>query len=834
VILPARIKRRFRPLDIAMAVLLAGWVPSILMAVVSYTILTRTLESKILVDRRTLVQTLSRLLGADFVRTTEVLEYYQTLPTTQRMVLRPHGDALAQQWLSDAYYSHPRLDGMFLTDAAGKLISSLPFSAEMIGQPFFPNDWMEPTSRLSGCYVSAVAPRLPDKRLATFVTVAIRSPQDGQVLGYLGASILVERLGKRIAGFQFGEQSVAQVVDQNGYPLFTEDYMPATTADPARRNELLKALQDNVLGFFNLRDNMYTHHGIEGTDWTAVLEQPLAVAYRPVRELVSRTVLLAGWLVIGTAVAAWLVSRLYRGQIAADERIARETFFSEKILANIPTGIALVDPVSGRFLQTNETFREMAHSLAHVPRTQNVSELGFAQVPFGLGEMFRKVAETGTPYIGKEQQVAAADGRTHFLTFNLLSLQDAALRFQGVLFLIEDNTADIAIRKELIAANAAKDQFLALLSHELRNPLSPVITMVAELEKRLDGDPEIEKPLTIIRRNVELEARLIDDLLDITRIAHGKLQLTPEVVNAHHVLQRAIEICQREIETKPLELVVGMEAQDHHIKGDPARIQQVFWNLIKNAVKFTPVSGRITIRTFNRGNRRLVIEVSDTGIGIEPDRIDKIFRAFEQADGSITRRFGGLGLGLAISKAMVEAHGGTLSVRSSGRDQGSTFTIELDTVEAGTEGPAEPRLPTLAGQHAGAHILLVDDHEDTCLGMKMLLERRGYRVKTAHDVAGALEAAAREQFDLLISDLGLPDATGFDLMERLRARGDELPGIALSGFGMESDIERSHSAGFLEHMIKPINVERLDDLLKKMVRRSAGPVEPGMEVPDSR
>src|SRR4029077_19273967 len=248
---------------------------------------------------------------------------------------------------------------------------------------------------------------------------------------------------------------------------------------------------------------------------------------------------------------------------------------------------------------------------------------------------------------------------------------------EGVLYLVEDKTRDVALRQELMNANTAKDQFLALLSHELRNPLSPVIAMVGELEANAPRFPEVRQAIEVIRRNVELEARLIDDLLDITRIARGKLQLSFETVSAHEILRRAYEICREEIATKSIQTEFRLAAEETHVEGDPARLQQVFWNIIKNSVKFTPASGRITIATRNPAPQEIEITISDTGIGIAPDKISKIFNAFEQGQTSFTRRFGGLGLGLAISKAMVEAHGGTIRVTSPGKDKGATFTIQL-------------------------------------------------------------------------------------------------------------------------------------------------------------
>jgi Signal transduction histidine kinase len=254
-----------------------------------------------------------------------------------------------------------------------------------------------------------------------------------------------------------------------------------------------------------------------------------------------------------------------------------------------------------------------------------------------------------------------------------------------VLYLVEDKTRDVTLRQELIAANAAKDQFLAQLSHELRSPLTPVIAMVGELEAEVPDSKPVREALEVVRRNVELEARLIDDLLDITRISKGKLQLSFEPISIHQILQRAYEICRAEIEAKDLEVNFGLRAVHTYVEGDPARLQQVFWNLIKNSVKFTPEKGRISIETLNPAPDKIEVRVIDTGIGIESETIDKIFDAFEQGQSDITRRFGGLGLGLTISKTLIDAHGGHIRVQSSGKNQGAMFTVELNTVESPIE-----------------------------------------------------------------------------------------------------------------------------------------------------
>ncbi|MDP9292247.1 MAG: ATP-binding protein [Verrucomicrobiota bacterium] len=808
-------RRRFKPLDIAIAMLFAGWIPSILMGVVSHGILKRELESKILVDRNTLVKTLSQLIGYDLVSCGDVLSYYQTLPSTQAMLLRRAGDPGVQAWLAESYYSHPRLDGMFLTDPDGRLTASIPLAPELIGQDYSSRQWLTGAQHTRGYYVSPVHPRPNDQRSVAAIVAPVRS-RTGELVGYLGSTLLVERIGKRLSSFDVGEQSVAQVIDQNGYPLFDRSFHPNKEPRPANHDEMLKTLRENKNGHFTFRENLYTFNPIEGTNWTAVLTQPVAVAYKPVRELLSKTVILAGWLIVLTAVVAYVMSRLYGRQIEADAHMARERLFQERILANMPLGIALIDPQTKRFLHTNQSFISLAKRFAGLAADGDMTKVRFNDVHFGIEKEFGRVVEFGVPFEAREQPVSAGNGDPHFFTINLLRLQDVHQTTQGILLLVEDNTGEVLMRQKLIAANTAKDQFLALLSHELRNPLSPVITMVAELEQKIGRSPDAHRALEIIRRNVELEARLIDDLLDVTRIANSKLQLTFEIVDAHQLIHRALEISHSDIEAKKLALSVDLAASKHIVRADPARLQQIFWNLVKNSVKFTE-QGELTIRSRNEGDR-LVVEVEDTGIGIPADRLDKIFRVFEQGESWVTRRFGGLGLGLAISKAMAEAHGGTLSARSDGDGKGAVFTFEMATVEEIVPDETKATAPDQHDAHR-RKILLVDDHEDTCHGMRLLLERRGYHVSVANNVAGALDLAKNNGFELLISDLGLPDGTGFDLIKQLRETHD-IRGIALSGFGMESDVQKSREAGFSEHLIKPVNVDRLDSILGSIFENS--------------
>jgi signal transduction histidine kinase/CheY-like chemotaxis protein len=823
----AHLKRRDRDrlarYNIVIAILLAGWFPSILMLVVSYTILTNTLESKILHDRQTFVQLIAHLVGDDLSHTGTVIEYYQTQPDVGKILGAPIASAGAQQWLAQTFYSHPRIDGMFITGVEGNLIASLPAIAPEEAQNFSSALWREGAMGSPDVYVSPVHPRPPDGRMATTIVGAVRTPE-GNVAGYLGVWVLVERMGKRLSSIEFADQAICQIVDQSGAPLFTNNFAPNTGPAPPRITKIIGEIRALKSGSIERDGNLYSFTTVDNTGWMTVVEQPKAVAYRPVRDLLDKITIPALWLIVVTAVAAWLAGRVARRQAEAARRIEREVIFNEKILANMPSGIALIDPESRHFLQANQAFIDMAKRFGELPEGRDIYNASYDEVKIAPGEAIERVLAFGAPYQLVEHAFVDRDGMTRFVNVNLLRLQTSEQTIQGVLYLVEDKTRDMTLRQELIGANAAKDQFLALLSHELRNPLSPVIAMVGELEASAGESSEVRRALEVIRRNVELEARLIDDLLDVTRISKGKLQLTLETASVHEILQRSYEICREEIAAKDLKIEFRLRAEHAYVEGDPARLQQVFWNLIKNSVKFTPAKGRIVIETLNPTPEEVEIRTTDTGIGIESDQMERIFNAFEQGQSSITRRFGGLGLGLAISKAMVNAHGGTIKAESSGKNRGATFIVTLATVATPaavttipeTKGPKEAALKAAKVKGTGPRVLVVDDHVDTCTGMQMMMERRGYRVTIAHTADEAVEKAERKEFDLVISDIGLPDRSGYELMHELSTT-KGLRGIALSGFGMENDVSRARAAGFSEHLTKPINFDRLDEAIRMLL-----------------
>ncbi len=373
-----------------------------------------------------------------------------------------------------------------------------------------------------------------------------------------------------------------------------------------------------------------------------------------------------------------------------------------------------------------------------------------------------------------------------------------------------------ALRKDAEAAVRAKDHFLAALSHELRTPLSPVVLTVAAMESDPDLPERFRKHVAMIRRNVELETRLIDDLLDLNRVTSGKMHLHVQPTHMHAVLAQAIQTCASETSAKKLNIQLDLQADNDLVNADPARLQQTLWNLLRNAAKFTPEGGSVFIRTENiAGTVRL--EVRDTGVGIEPEFLPKVFDAFEQGDIKITRQFGGLGLGLAICKAIMDIHGGVIRAHSDGPGTGATFTVELPVAFV-TEQEVVAAQPPQGHNNASERlrVLLVEDHPDTREVLSRLLNDASYSVKTASSVEAALQLAAAERFDVVISDLGLPDGTGYDLMKELRDR-HGIRGIALSGYGMEQDQRRSREVGFLDHVVKPVDVSQLVAVIQRIV-----------------
>ncbi|MDB6170640.1 MAG: hypothetical protein JWM88_3504 [Verrucomicrobia bacterium] len=416
-----------------------------------------------------------------------------------------------------------------------------------------------------------------------------------------------------------------------------------------------------------------------------------------------------------------------------------------------------------------------------------------------------------------------------------LAAQAAAAMDMAKLYLAEQRARNAAEE-----ASRTKDDFLAALSHELRTPLTPVLAILSNLAEDPSVPPALGSELETVRRNVELETRLIDDLLDMTRVTRGKLELHRERVAVADLIEDAVNTCFADLEAKHLVLVRDLEHPRQRIHVDSARITQVLWNLLKNSIKFTPPGGTVTIRLRVRPQNagvspaapptaedrgQVSIAVEDTGIGIAPDQLNRVFDAFEQGGRKITRQFGGLGLGLTISKAIADAHQGDLTAASAGPSHGSTFTLSLPCRPGEEDAPSAAAIPpasaTPPAKMERGRILLVEDHADTATVIVRLLARNGYDLVHASTVAAALAMAETEMkgrgLDLVISDVGLPDGSGQKLMKTLASKYG-LRGIALSGFGMDADLEQSLAAGFSHHLTKPININSLRATIAEMLQ----------------
>ena len=376
-------------------------------------------------------------------------------------------------------------------------------------------------------------------------------------------------------------------------------------------------------------------------------------------------------------------------------------------------------------------------------------------------------------------------------------------------------------RDDALAANRAKDEFLATLSHELRTPLNPVLLISSEASADPTLSEEVKADFKAIADNVSLQARLIDDLLDFNRIVRGKFTIERRRLDLHDIIREATAAVREEIKARRHDLAFSFAADRYVVVGDPVRLRQVLWNVIKNAVKFTRTGGSIRIVTSTVGDR-VEVAVCDTGIGIRPSDLTRIFEPFVQGGargGEDRSPYGGLGLGLAIARMLVEQHGGTIRAASEGPGHGAAIIIRLPLATADESAefpPGEWRGAFRPPSAVARRILFVEDHEPTRVSLARLLARRGYAVESADSLRSALEAADGKSFDVLVSDLGLPDGDGCMLLRELRGRQPSILGVAISGYGMDADLARSSEAGFSSHLTKPISIDALDRALKKI------------------
>jgi len=378
---------------------------------------------------------------------------------------------------------------------------------------------------------------------------------------------------------------------------------------------------------------------------------------------------------------------------------------------------------------------------------------------------------------------------------------------------IEERTAELKrLNGELADANRAKDVFLATLSHELRTPLTPVVGWIKLLRSGTLDEKSVAQALDAIERNAWLQSRLIDDLLDTSRIATGKLHFEPKPTDLNATVKAAVDTVRASAAARNIELSMTLWPSSLIVLGEPVRLQQIAWNLVSNAIKFTDPGGRVNVITQLDG-KQAQLTVVDTGVGIAPEFLPHVFDRFRQADGSTSRRHGGLGLGLAIADALAKMHGGALEAQSDGVGSGATFSLRMELAPAGKVAPETVDIKRHSFE--GLEILIVEDSPDTLLLLSTIFRREGAVTTTASSAAEALSLAVTNRPHLIISDIGMPDVDGFQLLEQLRLLPGlgEVPAIAVSGYASEEDRERALAVGYLALVAKPIDVDILFDLI---------------------
>jgi signal transduction histidine kinase/ActR/RegA family two-component response regulator len=385
--------------------------------------------------------------------------------------------------------------------------------------------------------------------------------------------------------------------------------------------------------------------------------------------------------------------------------------------------------------------------------------------------------------------------------------------------------------EQLQTANQLKDEFLATLSHELRTPLNAILGYARMLRSGILKEERREQALETVERNATLLTQMVEDVLDVSRIAAGKIKLHIQPVDVATVLRDALATITPAADAKGVRLESILEPHVEPAAGDPDRLQQVIWNLLSNAVKFTPRGGRVQMR-LQRVNSHIEVTVSDTGVGISEDFLPHLFERFRQGDSTTTRAHGGLGLGLAIARRIVELHGGRIHAFSPGEGKGSTFRIELPVMIVHAEVDHDVRVhPRTEGRRA-AHVefamlpdisvLAVDDDPDALGLVREILESAGARVRTATSARSALESIAGEPPDVLVSDLGMPEMDGFDLIQRIRGlegAAKELPAAALTAYARSEDRAKALRLGFEMHLAKPIDPSELIAAVASLARR---------------
>lgn len=509
------------------------------------------------------------------------------------------------------------------------------------------------------------------------------------------------------------------------------------------------------------------------------------------------------------------------------ERLGRESERRFRLLADNMSQFAWITEADGNILWYNQRWFDYTGTTREDVRGWGWQQVHHPDHLERVAQKFREHLDSQTPW-EDTFPLRGKDGEYRWFLSRAIPVRNEAGEVVQWFGTNTDITRLLEVEQALRKASQAKDDFIAVLSHELRTPLNPVLLISSAAAARGDLPEDVKRDFDIIRKNIEMEARLIDDLLDMTRILRGKLPLVITTVTVDSLLAETLSVLHNEASAKGI--VVETDLQAHHVclQGDEIRLRQILWNVMRNAVKFTPAGGRIKVTT-RADESRFTIQIADSGVGIDAEELTRIFDPFVQgarAAGLDRQRYGGLGLGLAIAKLLVEQHGGSITASSEGPGTGTLVTIHLPL---STKTPAifmESRtdFTDFSSRKDGSplRVLLIEDHDATRETLAMLLRSRGHEVIEAGCLADGYKAAQDGRYDLMISDIGLPDGRGDELLTRLRGEGFPTPAIALSGYGMEPDVERSRQAGYSQHLTKPVSIGDLDRALARVRARGGG------------
>ncbi len=436
-----------------------------------------------------------------------------------------------------------------------------------------------------------------------------------------------------------------------------------------------------------------------------------------------------------------------------------------------------------------------------------------------------EVLRTGIPRHNVEVLIERPDGTRLPVLVNFAALKDAQGKITGAVTSFIDISERSRLEQQtheqaeaLAELHQRKDEFLAMLSHELRNPLAAIFNALHVL--RLDGTGNLiqQKAKNIIERQAGQLAHLVDDLLEVSRVITGGIQLHQERLEMRGIVDRAIESTRPLIDRHQHELSVSLPAEPIWVQGDPTRLEQVVVNLLNNAAKYTDEGGQIRLAAEQEGSE-VVLRVGDTGVGIAPELLPRIFDLFTQADRTLDRSQGGLGIGLSLVRKLVELHGGTVTVHSAGLGQGSEFIVRLPALFPIIEAAAQVEMARQPAQIS--KVLVVDDNNDAADMLTMMLQMFGHEAQAAYNGQGGLDMALEYQPDFVLLDIGLPDMNGYEVAQRLRQQPQtrDMKLIALTGYGQDSDRKRSQEAGFDHHLVKPVEPQKLQDLLETLAKQ---------------